>query len=422
MLTMNTLSESCQFDSLTLEDVRKLYERMERDELLSKYNFPVKPSSDGYYHVWVADRTTKSGRKQLKAKNIDNLKEKVYLHEKGVNGKARKTFSDCFEILLNEKLRYVTDPDRILSVNNTILHMRQAYNRFLKGTTLETLYIDRISKSDLEDFFYSVLVGGRCKRKAFLECRGLVKQVLSLAYEQYWIEENPYFRINFRKYNDMIIQSTPVAKRVHTDSDLDRMLEYLHEHQKEKPDYMPAYALELQIIAGLRRGEIPPIEWTDVTETGLNINKEQILVRASDRNEHSYNKIVNHTKNYVDRSFPMTEELQDFFKRLKETNDVYYPSCKFCFPNINSSTGVISNNVVYPFYTRMCKQLGIEISKDFIKGPHSFRRNGITKVSNAPGGNIMIASILYGNSPQSASSHYYTGIDMETAKKLVTNG
>lgn len=415
MLTMNTLSESCQFDSLTLEDVRKLYERMERDELLSKYNFPTKPSSDGYYHIWVVDQIAKSGRKQLKAKNIDNLKEKVYLHEKGINGKARKTFRDCFEILLSEKLKYVTDPDRILSVNNTVLHMRQAYNRFLKGTTFETLYIDHISKSNLEDFFYSVLVGGHCKKKAFLECRGLVKQVLSLAYEHYWIEENPYFRINFRKYNDMIIQSTPVAKRVHTDSDLDRMLEYLHEHQKEKPSYMPAYALELQIIAGLRRGEVPPIEWTDVTETGLNINKEQILVRG----KKSYNKIVNHTKTYVDRTFPMTKDLREFFSRLRAVIDEYYPGSKYCFPNITTETGVITNQVVYPFYARMCNNLGIDVSKDFIRGPHSFRRNGITKVANNPGGNIMIASIIYGNSPQSASSHYYSGVDLETARRLV---
>lgn len=415
MLTMNTLSESCQFDSLTLEDVRKLYEKMERDEVLSKYNFPTKPSSDGYYHVWVADRSNRSGRKQLKAKDIDNLKEKVYLHEKGINGKVRKTFKDCFEILLSEKLKYVTDPDRLLSVNNTVLHMRQAYNRFFKETTFEGLFIDQISKSDLEDCFYSVLKGGHCKRKAFLECRGIVKQVLSLAFEQYWISENPYYRINFRKYNDMIIQSTPVAKRIHSDSDLDLMMRYLHEYQQNKPSYMPAYALELQIIAGLRRGEVPPIEWSDVTETGLNINKEQILVRG----KKSYNKIVNHTKTYVDRTFPMTKDLRDFFNRLQAADDEYYPGSKYCFPNITTETGVITNQSVYPFYARMCEKLDIDVSKDFIRGPHSFRRNGITRVANSPGGNIMIASQIYGNSPQSASAHYYSGIDLETARKLV---
>ena len=416
------LQNPIQFDSLTLEDVRKLYEMKEKENLLAKYNFPTKPSSDGYYHIWLPDLSKKSGRKQIKAKNLENLKEKVYKHEKGIDGSAKKTFKEVFALVIKEKYKYVKDHDKLLSLNNTTLHMQQAYNRFFLNTTFETKYVDQISKGCIENICYTNLKNGTVRRKAFLEMRGIIKQVLNLSYEKYWINENPYFRVDFNKYNDMLLKSAPIAKRAHSDKDLERMIEYLHEYQQNSPDYMPAYALELQILAGLRRGEIPPIEWSDVTETSLNINKEQILVRASDRNEHSYNKIVNHTKNYVDRSFPMTEELQDFFKRLKESNDVYYPGCKFCFPNINSSTGVISNNVVYPFYTRMCKQLGIEISKDFIKGPHSFRRNGITKVSNAPGGNIMIASILYGNSPQSASSHYYTGIDMETAKKLVTNG
>ena len=408
---MNTL-----FDNLTLEDVRKLYEKMERDELLSKYTFPTKQSSDGYYHIWVA---TDNGRKQLKAKNLEKLKEKIYLHEKGIDGKARKTFKDVFEILIEEKLKYVTDPDRLASVNNTILHMRQAYNRFLKGTSIENTYIDKISKSDLENLFYHVLTGGLCRKKAFLECRGLVKQIMSLAYEHYWVGENVYYRINFSKYNDMIIQSTPISKRVHSDKDLDRMIEYLHEYQWKKPDYMPAYALELQIIAGLRRGEVPPIEWTDVTETGLNINKEQILVRKSERNAKSYNLIVDHTKTYTDRCFPMTKDLRDFFTRLKTVDDEYYPGSPYCFPNITTDTGVITNNAVYPFYVRMCNKLGIEISRDFIKGPHSFRRNGITKVANNPEGNIMIASMIYGNSPQSASAHYYSGVNLETARKLV---
>ena len=61
----------------------------------------------------------------------------------------------------------------------------------------------------------------------------------------------------------------------------------------------------------------------------------------------------------------------------------------------------------------------IEISREFTRGPHSFRRNGITRVCNASGGNIYLASVLYGNSPQSASKHYYTGINLSEAKALL---
>jgi integrase len=197
------------------------------------------------------------------------------------------------------------------------------------------------------------------------------------------------------------------------------MLDYIHECQANKPEYIPAYALELQILAGLRRGEIPPIEWSDVNDSCLNINKEQIIVRVSNEYSKQRTVIVKHTKNYVDRSFPMTSDLKDFFSRLKAVTDEYFHGTTHCFPDLKTKSGVITNNIVYSFYVRMCNKLNITICKDMIRGPHSFRRNGITKVSNTPGGNIMIASVLYGNSPQSASSHYYSGVDLQTAKQLL---
>ena len=70
-------------------------------------------------------------------------------------------------------------------------------------------------------------------------------------------------------------------------------------------------------------------------------------------------------------------------------------------------------------YGRMCRNLGIEISREYTKEPHSFRRNGITRVCNASGGNMYLASQLFGNSPQSASRHYYTGIDVNQAKNVL---
>ena len=404
---MNTsLQISRQFDSISLEDVRKLYEQMEKERILSKYNFPTKPSSDGYYHLWIKDR---NGRRQIKSKNLDNLKEKVISFEKGINGNIRKTFADVFEILLQQKFDYVKDPNKKLSVNNSIKRQRQYYNRYFKDTEFEKLYVDQISKQDIEEICYETLKHLDLRKKAFLEMRGIIKQVLKLSYEQYWIIDNPYLRIDFSKYNDMLIQSTPVSKRVHTDSELDKMIEYLHKYQSKKPQYIPAYALELQILAGLRRGEVPPIEWSDVTDDFIKINKEQLLVNGS-------NVIVPHTKTYTDRSFPITSEIRDLLARLKRIDETYYHNSIYLFPN---STGVISNQVVYPFYVRMCKNLGINITKDMIKGPHSFRRNGITKFSNSPGGNIMMASVLYGNSPKCASSHYYSGINMDTARSIL---
>ncbi len=409
-------------DNLTLENARKLYQEMERNIILSEYQFPTKPSSDGFYHIYVEDKTKKSGRRQLKAKNLENLKEKVYLHEKGISGSSRKTFKDAFEISQNERLKYVKDPEKKLSVQNSITCMQYDYERYFSGTDFERKYVDTITKKDIEDVCMMNLQRHDLAKKAFLSLRGIIKQTLNLAFENYWINENPYFRVDFKRYEQMLIRTLPSEKRVHSDKDLSRMLEYIHNHQKKKPEFIPAYALELQLLAGLRRAEVPPLEWEDITDEYISITKEQILVRKGPNVDKGYCKIVNHTKTYVDRQFPITSEIQEFILKLRNAHSRFYPDSKYLFPSKTTTNGVISNTAVYRFYARMCNNLNIPISAKAKKGPHSFRRNGITKIANSSDGNLLIASILYGNSVLTASKHYYSGVSLEQAKSILEKG
>ena len=80
---------------------------------------------------------------------------------------------------------------------------------------------------------------------------------------------------------------------------------------------------------------------------------------------------------------------------------------------------MITNNVVYRFYRRICDKLGIRISREETKGTHSFRRNAITDVVNASGGNLILAAALFGNSPEVAKRNYYTGINKEEALRVL---
>lgn len=49
------------YDKITVEEARKIYEEAKMNEKLSEYNFPTKPSTDGYYHIQIPDSTKKSG-------------------------------------------------------------------------------------------------------------------------------------------------------------------------------------------------------------------------------------------------------------------------------------------------------------------------------------------------------------------------
>lgn len=408
--------------NLEYENARKLYEEMEKERTLSIYKFPDAPSSDGFYHVYVEDTSKDSGRRQIKAKNLENLKEKVYQHEKGIDGIARKTFKDAFQIVQKERIKYIKDPVKKLSVQNSITCIEYDYKRYFDGTDFEKMYVDNISKRDIESVCMHNLQRYDLSMKAFLSLRGIIKSVMSLAYEQYWIFDNPYTRINFKKYQHMVVRPLPSEERVHSEEEIELILKRVHEHQKKYPSRIPAYALELQLLMGLRRGEVPPLEWADVSSSFISITKEQLLVRKGPGNPKGYCIIVNHTKTYMNRKFPITKDIDDLLTRLKKVHFDYYPGSKYLFPSKTTENGVISNTAVYRMYSRFCNDLGIEISFNAKKGPHSFRRNGITKVANSPKGNILMASILYGNSVETASKHYYTGVNLQLAKELLEEG
>lgn len=402
------------YDNLTLEGVRKLYMQKEKELLLKDYTLPQKCGKDGYYRINITDAAKKNGRTTISAKTIEELKDKLYQHEKGISGKARKTFQDVFEIVQTEKLKYIKDKEKRLSAQNTISRNRSEYKRFFANTDFEQKFVDEITKKDVEGVIYMNLSRYSLRKKGLASMKSILRAVFVLAYEEYWIQDNVYLRVNFQKYEGMLEKEAPVENRCHSDEELKRMLAYIHEQQEKKPSYLPAYALELQILMGLRRGEIPPLEWQDVHKDHVEIVKEQLTVRKCKENPKEYFVVVHHTKNHKDRKFPRTKDLDIFLDRLEQVHQKYYSSSKYLFPAKNKN-GIITNNIVYKFYRRMCEKLDVEIDKEFIKGTHSFRRNAITDVVNSTGGNVIMASQLFGNSPDVAKKNYYTGTDMKNA-------
>ena len=402
---------------MSMRDAQELFMHIEKRELIKKYTLPSKPGKDGYYRVNVPDSTKKSGRGQVSAKSIEELEDKLYAFEKGIKGSARKTFEDVYELFLEDKLKYVKDESRRVSKQNTINKNRSDYKRYFAGTEFEKKFIDTITKNDVEGILFYNLGRYTMREKAMGSLKGILRSAFTFAFEQYWITDNLYTRINFNKFNGMLEQNIANDKRVHSESDVKRILNAIHEHQKEKPDYMPAYALEMQILIGCRRGELAPLRRSDVLPNGLWICREQISVKKFN-NVPEHWKIVEHTKTYKDRLFPMSDALMEFLVRLYAVLDKYYPNSEFLFP-ADTELGVITNNTVYRLYHRICDKLGIKISREAIKGTHSFRRNAITYVVNATGGNVILASQLFGNSPAVAAKNYYTGVDTGTALKAL---
>ena len=387
-----------RYDNITVEDARKLYERFMKEEVLSKYNFPTKPSSDGYYHIYIKDETKQSGRRAIKDKDLEKLKEKVYdaIY-------ITKTFQACFEEWQEEKVKYIKDPEKLLSVENTLARDRSEYRRFFDGSDFENTCVDEISEEDIYNYTFNILNKINFKIKTLNSYKSILLGVFKYAYTSKLILINPMDRVDFARFKHMLEKDTALSDRVHSDDTIADMLDYTRKYQLDHPDFMPAYALEVQILTGLRRGEVPPLTWDDILEDRILIRKEQIG-----------HKIVHHTKNYKDRFFPITEDINLLLNKIKNKNNKTY-----LFPSVSDPTKPIGNNAVYKFYYyKVCKDLGIDTSRDKIKGTHAFRRTGISNIINN-GYSFEIAATLYGNSPRTAEKNYFVGLSLETAKSAI---
>ena len=78
-----------------------------------------------------------TGRRAVKAKTLDDLKNNVYEHEKGIHGRARKTFKDVFELTQLEKMKFVKSKEKMISMQNTVNRNLTEYSRFFGGTAFE---------------------------------------------------------------------------------------------------------------------------------------------------------------------------------------------------------------------------------------------------------------------------------------------
>lgn len=401
---------------ISFEDAMSLSE----DKLMNKILKQVHPysifysESDNRWHTTIADETNIRGRKPIARKKKSDLEKFLFehynLHESCIP-EVKKTFEEIFDLVQERKLQFIKDPEKLLSAQNTQIKARSDYKRYFANTDFATTPIDEITKKDVEQICLYNLTRYDLKKKAFASLRGILKSVFDMAYSEYWISDNLYQRMDFNIFKNLYTAETPIEERIHSDQEVSAIINELHRKEQSRPKYSSVWALEMQILMGARRGELPALTWDDITDTCICISKEQ-LTTGNDF------VIVNHTKNYKTRFFPLTKDLKDFLSRLKIMHDKYYPDSKYLFP-ADTDNGAITNRAVYLVYRKICHKLGIEIQKDNIRGPHSFRRNAITDVVNKTNGNIVMASELFGNTPEVAKKNYFTGTDLSIATTVL---
>lgn len=86
--------------------------------------------------------------------------------------------------------------------------------------------------------------------------------------------------------------------------------EHVYQREKETPEYMPIYAMELSLLTGLKVGEIAALKWDCIEHDSLGIR----LVKQRDDLDHCRNLVV--SRNRIYRKLPMTDDMRELFRKI----------------------------------------------------------------------------------------------------------
>lgn len=402
---------------------RKAYEEAMKEEVLSKYTFPTKPSSDGFYHIYVPDSSKKSGRRQIKASTLEILRSKVYAFEKGIGGSAKKTFEEVFNLYLEDYAKCIKNEEKRYSANNTINRRRSEYKRYYKDSRFSSLYIDEITVKDIKDFLANALETHKMSKQVYFSMSGIIRVTFAFAADEGLIDTNVSILVDYKskRFFNMFVESKSIEERMWSDEEIEVFLLECRERQAQRKKNITSYALEFQILIGARRGEVCPLKWSDISvdQNGIKyieISKELLYIEPNASNPKGYEKIVSHTKTSLNRRVPVWKELDEFLERLWAVHTLYYPNSDFLFPG-KQDEGCLGVRGVYNLFYRICKTHGYELDKYCSKGTHAFRRSFAKRIDNPE-----MAAKLLGNQPRILKKNYYDGLNMEKALEVLNGG
>ncbi|MBQ9023270.1 MAG: hypothetical protein IJ108_05065 [Eubacterium sp.] len=212
--------------------------------------------------------------------------------------------------------------------------------------------------------------------------------------------------IDLEDYFKNVSDSASVNDRGYSIEEMLTLYDTVHNYQKEDPGNAKYWAYEFNLLVACRRGEIPPLSWNDVDLIRNQISfSHQLVEHRDNQTGERLLEIKDTPKNRKERFFPITPMLADFLDRLRENNAVYHPDSPYLFPREDTPYGIISLGEVYQVHRRACKNNNIELSKEFVRGTHAFRRVHETSAIDNGISRDQVGRI-YGNIPKTILKHY----------------
>lgn len=315
---------------INFDEIRNKVEQMKLNTVLKQYE-----QDKATNKVWKAQGTDtrwkfKKEDGKIVAKTTEEALKQAYI-DYYINLKDRNNEKDArkitFEKMFFDWVEYQEERPTIAS--GTTYKYRTTYNSLFKGTPFMKYAISDINEDDITHFLMRLAIDKGLKKKRATEIAGYIKNTLNRARRQRLIFENPFDFVNMADIKDLCSDSpnygatenednTSSKERVLTSEEMNALFKQLHKDQKEKPYYLPYYAIEVCMMTGLRVGEVVALRWSDIKGEGLHIIRSEHRVNEKGK---PIRFEIGPTKNKKRRIVPITSELHALFDKLKRLQE-----------------------------------------------------------------------------------------------------
>lgn len=270
-------------NDIALLELEKMIKKTKVQELINsgQHKYAITYRKEGCLITSVYD--SKTGKRKL---IFGRTEEAFYsaLYEWYFGQPNKATMNSLFEEWLQYRATYNVSP-------RTLKRYRDSYNKYLKGTILDTTPICKVSPQMVTDFFNSLISEKKLTDKQYGNIVVIPNKLFSYAVYQKIILESPmtHAMINTRACNHAHVAKT--SDRIYYPQEKELFLSELQKRIAEDPrsDYL---AIALLWKLGLRIGEVVAIKESDIDRDAAELH----IQRMETRDDNDKPCIVDHCK------------------------------------------------------------------------------------------------------------------------------
>lgn len=393
---------------LTMNDIRESDEDNLMKNILAKvHSYEISKNKDGRWTTYVPDETKPEGRRKIKRTNkTDLLKYLVAFYQLDEKDKTEnRKFSDIYFEWVEYKKQFIGASNRKRSLSpSTIRRYERDYDNYIKDSRLASTRIEDITTPKLEEMLLEIIKKNDLKEKFASNILGYINQVMFYACRNRYIKENPadYMDRSLILSVCTFVPPKNDSDRVLTKGEFSALRSHVLYIQKQKPDYVPIFAIELAMYTGMRVGEIAALKWSCIDEENglIHIDLSEHRLDYSDRPSEF---VIGEPKNCRHRTFPMNDNIKHVFEKVKSIR--YSGENDFVFVREDGSRYTGHN--IGCAVDRISKEIGIKTLSI-----HGIRRT-VSSLLNEVLPRRVVAELL-GHSERVNDQHY----DYSTAENV----